>query len=65
MNPYTIVDLAHWKRREHCMVFRNHIEPAFCVTWELDITRFCSKSGSSICRLPWRWCMPYLPVRIK
>ena len=40
MNPYTIVDLAHWKRREHCMVFRNHIEPAFCVTWELDITRF-------------------------
>ena len=22
------------------MVFRNHIEPAFCVTWELDITRF-------------------------
>ena len=40
MNPYTIVDLAHWKRREHCMVFRNHIEPAFCVTWELDITCF-------------------------
>lgn len=27
----------------HCMVFRNSIEPAFCVTFELDITDFYKK----------------------
>lgn len=27
----------------HCMVFRNSIEPAFCVTFELDITNFLEK----------------------
>lgn len=24
----------------HCMVFRNSIEPSFCVTFEVDITEF-------------------------
>lgn len=24
----------------HCMIFRNSVEPAFCVTFEADITRF-------------------------
>ena len=24
----------------HCMVFRNSVEPAFCVTFEVDITKF-------------------------
>lgn len=24
----------------HCMVFRNSVEPAFCVTFEADITNF-------------------------
>ena len=27
----------------HCMVFRNSIEPAFCVTFEADITEFKKK----------------------
>lgn len=33
-------DEQNWKRKLHCQIFRNSIEPAFCVTFELDITDF-------------------------
>lgn len=39
-NHYTEIDEKTWKRAMHCMVFRNSVEPAFCVTFELDITNF-------------------------
>lgn len=40
---YQIIDEKTWKRSMHCMVFRNSIEPAFCVTFELDVTNFRRK----------------------
>ena len=43
MNNYKIIDEKTWKRAIHCAVFRNSIEPAFCVTFELDITNFLRK----------------------
>ncbi|MCH5210184.1 MAG: chloramphenicol acetyltransferase [Oscillospiraceae bacterium] len=43
MNKYKIIDEKTWKRAVHCAVFRNSIEPAFCVTFELDITNFLRK----------------------
>lgn len=42
-NSYQIIDEKTWKRAMHCMVFRNIVEPAFCVTFELDITDFYKK----------------------
>ncbi len=42
-NTYKIIDEKNWKRSTHCMVFRNSIEPAFCITLELDITNFLPK----------------------
>lgn len=39
-NDYTVIDEKNWKRAMHCNVFRNSIEPAFCVSLELDITHF-------------------------
>lgn len=39
-NHYEIIDEKNWKRAMHCMVFRNSVEPAFCVTFELDVTEF-------------------------
>jgi len=39
-NNYRIIDENNWKRAMHCRVFRNSVEPAFCVTFELDITNF-------------------------
>ena len=43
MNNYTEIDMEHWKRALHCQIFRDSIEPAFCVTFELDITGFLKK----------------------
>lgn len=40
---YQIIDEKNWKRAMHCQVFRNSVEPAFCVTLELDITDFLWK----------------------
>ena len=37
-NPYRIIDEKSWNRAMHCMVFRDSVEPAFCVTFEADIT---------------------------
>ena len=42
-NHYTEIDEKTWKRAMHCMVFRNSVEPAFCVTFELDITNFLTQ----------------------
>lgn len=39
-NKYEVIDETNWKRAMHCQIFRNSVEPAFCVTFELDITNF-------------------------
>ncbi|HPE16396.1 MAG TPA: CatA-like O-acetyltransferase, partial [Oscillospiraceae bacterium] len=45
-NSYTVIDVTHWKRALHCQVFRNSIEPSYCVSFELDITHFLAKIRS-------------------
>ena len=40
MNSYTLIDENNWKRREHCAIYRNYVEPSYCMTVELDITNF-------------------------
>ena len=42
-NSYKVIDEKNWKRAMHCMVFRNRVEPAYCVTFDLDITNFLNK----------------------
>ena len=42
-NKYEVIDESTWERAMHCMVFRNSVEPAFCVTFEADITNFKNK----------------------
>lgn len=39
-NNYQVIDESNWKRAMHCMIFRNSVEPAFCVTFEVDVTNF-------------------------
>ena len=43
VNNYKIIDEKTWERAMHCMIFRNSIEPQFCVTFEADITYFKEK----------------------
>lgn len=42
-NQFVRIDEKNWKRAMHCQVFRNSVEPAFCVTFELDITNFLNR----------------------
>lgn len=42
-NTYQVIDEKNWERAMHCMVFRNSVEPAFCVTFEVDVTKFLHK----------------------
>ena len=57
MNEYKIIDQSTWKRAAHCAVFRNCVEPAFCVTFELDITEFYRKIKQE--KLPFTFAMIY------
>ena len=43
MNHYQVIDEKSWERAMHCMVFRSSVEPAFCVTFEADVTNFLKK----------------------
>lgn len=42
-NTYHVIDETNWKRAMHCMIFRNSVEPMFCITFEVDITNFLNK----------------------
>lgn len=39
-NKYIEIDETTWPRAMHCAIFRNSVEPAFCITFEADITAF-------------------------
>lgn len=41
---YQVIDEENWKRRIHCAIFRDSMEPSFCVSFELDITNFLQKT---------------------
>ncbi len=43
MNTYKEIDENNWERAMHCRIFRNSVEPSFCVTFEVDITNFLEK----------------------
>lgn len=34
------IDVSTWKRAMHCEVFRNSVQPQYCVTFDVDITNF-------------------------
>ena len=37
-NKYVEIDERTWPRAMHCRIFRNSVEPSFCVTFEVDVT---------------------------
>lgn len=39
-NHYKVIDELSWDRAMHCMIFRNSVEPCFCLTFEADITQY-------------------------
>ena len=61
MNDYRIVDLKNWERAVHCAVFRDYIEPCFCVTFDVDITGFYRRIKRE--KLPFTFAMIYTVAR--
>ena len=39
-NHYEIINLDTWKRKEYCQIYRNAVQPQYCVSFELDVTNF-------------------------
>ena len=37
------IDVTTWNRAVHCQIFRNSVQPQYCVSFELDITNFLKK----------------------
>ena len=37
------IDVSTWKRAMHCEVFRNSVQPQYCVTFDVDVTNFLSQ----------------------
>ena len=37
------IDLSVWERAMHCEIFRNSVQPQYCVTYDVDITNFLEK----------------------
>lgn len=34
------INISSWERKEHYQIFRNSVQPQYCVTFELDVTHF-------------------------
>ncbi|SNS30947.1 chloramphenicol O-acetyltransferase type B [Anaerovirgula multivorans] len=39
-NRYKIIDFETWKRKEYCQIYRNAVQPQYCVSFELDVSNF-------------------------
>lgn len=39
-NTYQVIEEKTWERAMRCTIFRNSVEPAFCVTFEVDVAHF-------------------------
>lgn len=40
---YKIIDISTWPRWTHCRVFREAVQPQYCITVEVDVTNFREK----------------------
>ena len=36
------IDVSAWERAMHYEVFRNSVQPQYCVTFDVDVTNFLS-----------------------
>ncbi len=39
-NRYKVINLDTWKRKAHYQVYSHAVDPHYCVSFELDVTRF-------------------------
>lgn len=39
-NSYKVIDIQNWNRKLHYSLFKNAVQPNYCVTLDIDITEF-------------------------
>jgi len=39
-SKYSIIDVETWKRKEYCQIYRKAVQPQYCVSCEVNVTRF-------------------------
>ena len=39
-NAYRILDFDNWKRKEYYLIYKNAVQPQYCVSFELDVSNF-------------------------
>ena len=39
-NKYKIIEYNTWRRKEYCDIYRNAVQPQYCISFELDVTNF-------------------------
>jgi len=39
-NKYSVINYETWKRKDYCQIYRNAVQPQYCVSFELDVTSF-------------------------
>ncbi|MFB0919486.1 MAG: CatA-like O-acetyltransferase [Oscillospiraceae bacterium] len=42
-NKYEVIDLETWKRKDYCQIYRQAVQPQYCVSFELDVTEFLKR----------------------
>ena len=42
-STYKVIDTSTWKRKQHCHIFKDAIQPQYNVCLELNITNFLQK----------------------
>ncbi|HEY3362619.1 MAG TPA: CatA-like O-acetyltransferase [Methanosarcina sp.] len=50
-NRYQTIDLETGKRKDYCQIYRNAVQPQYCVSFELDVTNFKNTLKKTIGRL--------------
>lgn len=39
-NSYQKINMDEWERKLHCSIFRNSVQPNYCITVDIDVTDF-------------------------
>lgn len=64
-NSYKIIDTSNWKRKLHCEIFRNALQPYYSVCLELDISNFLKKVKENKWSFSLAFRSPNVQMRLK
>lgn len=61
MATKNVIDLENWPRKVHCSIFRDSLQPQYCISFDLNVTKFLSKV--KVNHLPFSLTLIYLVTK--